>query len=268
MLRSAVQEEKGELDEGPHTEPGGLATMLGSLSLRNRARKLLVLDINGLLLQRIFPKDLHGSLARSYDCKQNGRLIFLRPHCRSFVRWCLEHFWVVVWSTGMRKNVLPLVSFTFPEEGQQPAAILDQNDCTPTGVFHTGNKHKMLQLKQLQRLWSRPDIQRLDGGPFDPHNTLLLDDSPYKAIANPPHTAVHPMEWAAANTNEVLEEALGPEGHIRNLLVRYAHAEDGHEVVKEWNATAREFWMRPEDDPNYAALLKLPLAKRASWGAR
>jgi len=190
------------------SDTNALDASLAALSVGRSAlptaggRKLLILDINGLLLERIFPKDLSSAPSRKADCMTNGRLIFLRPHCRSFLGWCLEHFAVVVWSTAMRKNVLPLVSCLFPSATPQPAAALHQDDCTPTGLFDFKNKSKELRLKVLARLWARPEL----GAGFGPHNTLLLDDSPYKTIANPPHTAVHPAEWQAANATPELDE--------------------------------------------------------------
>lgn len=247
------------------TDPDTLLASLSKLSLATTRRKLLVLDINGLLLERIFPKDVKGELPRKADTHQNGRLIFLRPHSRSFVSWCVERFAVVVWSTAMQKNVLPLVSLLFPSADQQPAAVMHQEDCTPTGQFDPRKRGKELRLKTLARLWERPELSAAGGRPYGPHNTLLLDDSPYKTIANPPHTSVHPAEWSATNTASELEEALGPEGSIRLLLDRFARAEDGRELVKAWNGTARAYWTRPQDDPNWALLLGAPEKERLRW---
>jgi hypothetical protein len=247
------------------TDSGTLLAALSKLSLATTRRKLLVLDINGLLLERIFASDLRGKPPRAADARQHGRLVFLRPHCRSFVSWCLERFEVVVWSTAMQKNVLRLVSLLFPSTDQQPAAVLHQKDCTPTGLFDPQKRGKELRLKVLARLWERPELSAADGRPYGPHNTLLLDDSPYKVMANPPHTAVHPSEWSAANSALELDEALGPDGSIRLLLDRFARADDGRHVVEAWNRTARDFWTRPQDDPKWAVLLGASEAERARW---
>ena len=57
---------------------------------------------------------------------------------------------------------------------------------------------------------------------------LLIDDSAYKAVRNPPHTAIHPVPYTVAthefmypcvgvSTSE-LDNALLPDGKIRNYL--------------------------------------------------
>jgi hypothetical protein len=78
---------------------------------------------------------------------------------------------------------------------------------------------------------------------------------------------VYPSEWSAANTAAEVEEALGPNGSIRLLLDRFAWADDGRELVKAWNGTAREHWTRPQEDPICALLLGAPEGERARWAA-
>lgn len=49
------------------------------------------------------------------------------------------------------------------------------------------NKSKPLVLKELKKLWNKeePDDLPWQQGGFSPTNTLLVDDSPYKALRNP-----------------------------------------------------------------------------------
>lgn len=64
--------------------------------------------------------------------------------------------------------------------------IQDQSKCTDTGYTTIENMHKPLVLKELKKLWN---IEGHDlpweKGEYSPSNTLLVDDSPYKAICNP-----------------------------------------------------------------------------------
>lgn len=62
----------------------------------------------------------------------------------------------------------------------------DQSHCTDTGYRTIENKEKPLFLKELRKLWEKcdPDLP-WEKGEFNETNTLLLDDSPYKAILNP-----------------------------------------------------------------------------------
>lgn len=48
------------------------------------------------------------------------------------------------------------------------------------------NKHKPLVCKELSKVWDRYDPNLpWERGDYDESNTLLLDDSPYKALLNP-----------------------------------------------------------------------------------
>jgi len=65
-------------------------------------------------------------------------------------------------------------------------------------LYSLENKNKPLVLKELKKLWSKEEAA--DGLPwqqekFAPSNTLLLDDSPYKALRNPviPPTGLFPL---------------------------------------------------------------------------
>ena len=62
--------------------------------------------------------------------------------------------------------------------------LQDQAKCTPTGFKTRDNRQKPLVLKELSRLWSSSGAP-WQPGHFSPSNTLLIDDSPYKALCNP-----------------------------------------------------------------------------------
>ncbi len=50
-----------------------------------------------------------------------------------------------------------------------------------------------------------------------PTNTLLIDDSHYKASLNPPHTAIHPAAWDDPE-GLAADDALAPAGRLRAYL--------------------------------------------------
>ena len=58
--------------------------------------------------------------------------------------------------------------------------------CTDTGFRTLENRHKPLVCKELRKLWEKdyPDLP-WEKGDYDESNTLLVDDSPYKALLNP-----------------------------------------------------------------------------------
>jgi len=62
----------------------------------------------------------------------------------------------------------------------------DQSHCTYTGVRTIENVHKPLVLKELKKLWYKEETDLpWEVGDYSPSNTLLVDDSPYKALCNP-----------------------------------------------------------------------------------
>lgn len=64
--------------------------------------------------------------------------------------------------------------------------LQDQSHCTSTGFNTIENREKPLLLKELRKLWEKlePNLP-WEKGDYNEANTLLLDDSPYKALVNP-----------------------------------------------------------------------------------
>jgi hypothetical protein len=62
----------------------------------------------------------------------------------------------------------------------------DMSKCTFTGHKTLENMHKPLVLKELRKLWNKeePDLP-WEEGDYSASNTILVDDSPYKALRNP-----------------------------------------------------------------------------------
>lgn len=64
--------------------------------------------------------------------------------------------------------------------------LQDLSHCTTTGFRTLENKHKTLVFKDLRRIWEKYDSSLpWEKGIYNESNTLLLDDSPYKALLNP-----------------------------------------------------------------------------------
>jgi hypothetical protein len=112
----------------------------------------------------------------------------------SFVKWLQYYFTVGIWSSASYKNVSWLVKLIVPESKDRHdlALVFDQSHCTRAGWMKDLNKPRFL--KELRKIWNSPDMC----GIYNSDNTLLIDDSPYKAIRNPPDTALHLVKWCAA----------------------------------------------------------------------
>ena len=121
--------------------------------------------------------------------------VYDRPHVAEFVRWAFEHFTVGVWSSAQQHNARALVNHVWGKSRDKLAFVWGQERCTHVGAMDParGAGSKPILLKDLRVLWSHPSFAR-----FGPRNTLLLDDSPYKAVLNPEHTAIHPAAYEVA----------------------------------------------------------------------
>ena len=160
------------------------------------AKKLLVLDVNGLLVATYHHKD--GKLpAGPHHAKLGNFYVYKRPSCEEFLKFCFENFVVGIWSSAREHNVNLFVDFIFKDLKPALAFSWHQQHCTTTKVKHPDNEHKPIFLKELSKLWAK-----LDPGQFGPSNSLLVDDSPYKALKNPPNTAIFPRPYTADEADD------------------------------------------------------------------
>ncbi|XP_052204326.1 uncharacterized protein LOC127809518 [Diospyros lotus] len=202
-----------------HPSPGRMNT--------HRERKLLVLDVNGLLADIVCPPPK--------DCKADTnilrRAIFRRPFCSDFLKFCFERFSVGIWSSRSRKIIDRIVDYLLGDMKYKLVFCWDLSHCTRTGFKTLENKHKELVFKELRKIWEGNDTDLLwEKGHYNESNTLLLDDSPYKALLNPRNTAIFPYSY---NFKDGSDNSLGPEGDIRLYLEGLATVEDVKKYVEE-----------------------------------
>lgn len=198
----------------------------GSL-IRFQRKKLLILDLNGLLAD--INQDHHN--AHMSHAKVRGKLVFKRPYYDDFLRFCFQNFELGIWSSRMKANVDSVVNILMKDLKQYLLFCWDLSKCTATGCKTLENKNKPLVLKELKKLWNKeePDLP-WEQGEFSPSNTLLVDDSPYKAVRNPPHTAIFPHPYSYRNKRD---DSLGPGGDLRVYLENLATADDVQCYVRE-----------------------------------
>ena len=64
--------------------------------------------------------------------------------------------------------------------------LQDQYHCTETGFNTVENREKPLLVKKLKKLWEKYERNLpWERGEYNETNTLLIDDSPHKALGNP-----------------------------------------------------------------------------------
>ncbi|RDX71771.1 hypothetical protein CR513_48829, partial [Mucuna pruriens] len=190
-------------------------------------KKLIVLDINGLLADVVSPppKD------RKADATFARRAIFQRPSYFEFLEFCFDKFEVGIWSSRMKKNVDRVINFLMGDMKNRLLFCWDLSQCTETSFKTLENKHKYVVFKDLRKLWDKHDPNLpWEKGYYNESNTLLLDDSPYKALLNPPNTSVFPRTFTYQDESD---NSLAEGGDLRAYLDGLANAEDMHKYVEE-----------------------------------
>lgn len=203
--------------------PGDFCMMTGS---RVR-RKLLILDVNGLLADVVNPPPK--------DCKPDAcftrRAIFKRPYCTDFLKFCFERFDVGIWSSRSKKIIDKVVDYLLGNMKNKLLFCWDMSHSTQTRFKTLENKHKPLVCKELSKVWDRYDPNLpWERGDYDESNTLLVDDSPYKALLNPVHTAIFPHSYNFKAEND---NSLGPGGDLRVYLEELLKAEHVQKYVEQ-----------------------------------
>ncbi|KAJ0805140.1 putative FCP1 domain, HAD superfamily protein [Helianthus annuus] len=188
-------------------------------------KKLLVLDVNGLLV------DIVANPDEDYkpDTILGSKSVFKRPFCDEFLKFCFERFNVGVW-TSRTRNIEQVLKF-LAVDTKQLLFCWDQFHCTKTGFNTIENSGKPLVLKELKKLWDKQDrYLPWYKGEYNESNTVFLDDSPYKALRNPPHTAIFPYSYSYRDTQD---NGLGPNGDLRNYLERLAASDNVQKFIEQ-----------------------------------
>ncbi|CAK7355727.1 unnamed protein product [Dovyalis caffra] len=130
-------------------------------------------------------------------------------------------------------NYVSTVSLS--DERKREAALLSDNveaKLVSLAICDKENvpSETLSRLLDLRGLWEKDDAELpWDKGDYSESNTLLLDDSPYKALLNPAHTAIFPYPYHFQNRND---NSLGAGGDLRVYLEELAAADNVQEFVE------------------------------------
>ncbi|KVH98483.1 HAD-like domain-containing protein [Cynara cardunculus var. scolymus] len=80
-------------------------------------RKLLVLDVNGLLVDIVADPD--EAYRASADTIIGSKAVFKRPYCDEFLQFCFERFNVGVWTSRTRRNIERVLDFLIKDSQHQ-----------------------------------------------------------------------------------------------------------------------------------------------------
>ena len=149
---------------------------------------LVVIDLNGTLL---------------YRPGRHSTKFHARPHAKLFLKYCIETFTVVIWSSARPQNVKAMCETIIPHKLRDQVAGIwarDKFDLTMEDY-----NERIQCYKRLEKVWGTPEIAATHpsfkyGGRWDQTNTVLIDDSLEKARSEP-HNLVEVPEWFG-NLNE------------------------------------------------------------------
>ncbi|KAJ9559174.1 hypothetical protein OSB04_013788 [Centaurea solstitialis] len=188
-----------------------------------RKKKLLVIPIGGIVHRARRDKPTAIPKNRRPDFTFGNFLVYKRPYCEGFLKFCFERFEVGLWSSAMEHNIQGVLTNVIGEMKNKLLFTWDQKECTDTGFKCLENKNKPLFLKELKYLWQKKysDLPWRDGE-YSSSNTLLIT-TPVKALLNPPNTSISMEDY---DPNNRVDNLLGPGGAIRAFLDGLAEAED------------------------------------------
>ncbi|KAJ1560296.1 hypothetical protein HK405_007594, partial [Cladochytrium tenue] len=146
------------------------------------SRLLLVLDLNGTLLDRLTSsadKRFARANPRAPSCADavvgKGR-VFLRPYLDHFLDFAFAHFHVATWTSATAANAAKMTALVCGERAAHLAFSWDRSRCQLDGVGF-GSK------KDLRSIWDdTTGVNR--AGLWSERNTLIIDDTPGKSSLN------------------------------------------------------------------------------------
>ncbi|XP_023758084.1 uncharacterized protein LOC111906565 [Lactuca sativa] len=186
-------------------------------------KKLLVIPLAGIIVHRAHrcsPASIPKN--RRPDFSYGNFLVYKRPFCEEFLKFCFERFEVGLWSSAMERNIQKVLTHVIGEEKNKFLFTWDQSQCTNTGFMCLWNENKPVFLKELKYVWEKYSK-------YSSSNTLLITDTE-KALLNPPNTAICPKKYDIDNEDD---DFLGPNGELRLFLEGVAEAKDVQSYVKD-----------------------------------
>ncbi|KAI0157628.1 HAD-like domain-containing protein [Xylariaceae sp. FL1272] len=148
---------------------------------------LVVFDLNGTLLQR--------------PNRKRPTEFYLRPFAHEFLKYCIDHFTVAIWSSARPENVYQMANnFLTPEERSKVIAVWGRDRF---GLTRSDYETRVQCYKRLTLLWDDPVVaashpDAANGGKWSQYNTVLVDDSVEKGRAEPFNIIAIP-EYDASN---------------------------------------------------------------------
>ena len=159
------------------------ASLIASSKLSQPQHLLIVIDLNGTLLYRPNPK--------------RPTKFHMRPHAHTFLKYCVDKFKVVIWSSARPENVSAMCTTILSPDVRSKVVAVWARDTF--GLTKSDFDLRVQCYKKLSRIWQDREIAQShpeyhNGIRWDQTNTVLIDDSREKARSEP-HNLVEVPEW-------------------------------------------------------------------------
>ena len=165
-------------------------------------KKLLILDLNNLLVARVYAPSVAEEHPYALDYVSRADVLhkhftWKREHLREFLDYCFAHFTVAVWSSAWRMNVDLLCEYIFQQRRGELLFEWSQEHCTVVSPHPDPQiTKKPLFEKNLSTVWDvYPE--------YNAENTVILDDSDLKMRNNIDCEVGICERWGPWNTGKV-----------------------------------------------------------------
>ncbi|KAI9017017.1 HAD-like domain-containing protein [Gaertneriomyces semiglobifer] len=160
---------------------------------------LLILDLNGTLLERVTPKHRQAANANPRcppvpDFVLARAHAYFRPYLDAFLEGIFKHYAVAAWTSANPKNGQPMTQAIFGHYTPQLAFGWDRTHCSD--VKNSFRDHSCR--KDLYNVWHDPVVNR--EGIWNEKNTILIDDTAAKA-AYTPDNGLHLPPYTVCDPN-------------------------------------------------------------------
>lgn len=154
-------------------------------------RKLVILDLNGLLIDKVrnFKCDITTDL--DYLDHPNGKIrIFKRPEAEWFIETLLEKYDVAVWSSTTKPNAEFMLNAVFSKDQIKQLKFVWYRARTQLDPDY--GKDETVKdfdtVKRLEQVWLDPYINT--SRQYSVENTVIIDDEMHKIRHNPEQTRI------------------------------------------------------------------------------
>ncbi|CAF0743332.1 unnamed protein product [Didymodactylos carnosus] len=224
----------------------------------SKIKRLLILDLNGILVHRVYKKEYYKYQDLFKNEYRNGTIerplykgnfaIWLRPGVKEFLQWCLDHFHIGIWSSVRKENMVPLIEALLPNESDhsnllfywwQDMCLMEKND-------DKNEKTSTSFYKCLERVWNTQSLEEKwklnqKNGNWR-EQTLIVDDNKSKVRDNPEFTAIHPQSWKLFDIVESEQDG----AYIKlfkkdNVLEENGALKQWLQKLLEWEGTVPQF---------------------------